>query len=189
MDMVTPSDAPVATAFMRIDTEEVEPPELATRYGMDLEEPSMFDPECSFVLSPQVWSTVEKNLDSMSTDELDDIKRKDCAEEWRKMMETHHAHLVAEVVGDRYFEGKPMILSMADGGRVLANSLRSYGKNVQRPVYLQAYVCAGTAQIMERPIVDISAPTNASAWYGTCCAWRMSVPGLSQRHQIMCQRI
>ncbi|MFM7980622.1 MAG: hypothetical protein ACKPKO_15015, partial [Candidatus Fonsibacter sp.] len=50
-------------------------------------------------------------------------------------------------------DGTPMILSIAGGGRVLANSTRTYGKKVSRSVHLQAYVCAGIVQTMTRPVV------------------------------------
>ncbi|MFM7987431.1 MAG: hypothetical protein ACKPKO_49775, partial [Candidatus Fonsibacter sp.] len=46
-----------------------------------------------------------------------------------------------------------MILSIADDGRALANSMRNYGKKVARTVHLQAYVCAGIVQTMTRPVV------------------------------------
>ena len=45
-----------------------------------------------------------------------------------------------------------MILSMGDGGRVVANAMRSYGRKVNRSVHLQAYVCAGIAPTMTRPV-------------------------------------
>ncbi|MFM7983531.1 MAG: hypothetical protein ACKPKO_29815, partial [Candidatus Fonsibacter sp.] len=46
-----------------------------------------------------------------------------------------------------------MILNIADGGRVLANSMRTYGKKVSRSVHLQAYVCVGIVQTMTSPVV------------------------------------
>ncbi|MFM7988087.1 MAG: hypothetical protein ACKPKO_53115, partial [Candidatus Fonsibacter sp.] len=77
-----------------------------------------------------------------------------------KMMEAHQARSYSGIAGHwqvesipSALEGTPMILSIADDGRVLANSMRNYGKRVARTVYLQAYVCAGIVQTMTRPVV------------------------------------
>ena len=158
--METPSEAPVATVFMQVDTDDdrrhpddADPPEYAAEHSATLEEPSMFDTDSATLLSPQVWSVAEKNLESMTAAELEDIKRKTCAEEWRNMVELHQVQPVPEVTGDRQVEGTPMILSIADGGRVIANAMRSYGSRVRKTVHVQAYVCAGIAQTMTRPVV------------------------------------
>ena len=98
--METPSEAPVATVFMQVDTDDgrrrpddAHPPQYAAEYSATLEEPSMFDTDSATLLSPQVWSVAEKNLESMTAAELEDIKRKTCAEEWRNMVELHQEAL------------------------------------------------------------------------------------------------
>ncbi|MFM7986147.1 MAG: hypothetical protein ACKPKO_43230, partial [Candidatus Fonsibacter sp.] len=58
-EMGMSSDTPAPSAF-KVDAE-TELPELAAEYNLDLEEPSMFDPENATVLSPQIWPTVEGN--------------------------------------------------------------------------------------------------------------------------------
>ena len=69
------------------------------------------------------------------------------------MVESHQAQPAPGVTGDRQVEGTPMILSIADDGRPLPNSMRAYGSGVRRTVHLQAFVCAGIAQTMKRPVV------------------------------------
>ncbi|MFM7981551.1 MAG: hypothetical protein ACKPKO_19755, partial [Candidatus Fonsibacter sp.] len=129
--METPSEAPVSTVFMRMDTDELEPPDLVTTYAPGLEEPSMFDADSATVFSAQIWPAVEKKLDTMSPAELEEAKREVRAEEWRKMMEAHQARSFTGIAGHWQvegipgaLEGTPMILSFADDGRVLANSMR-----------------------------------------------------------------
>ena len=46
-----------------------------------------------------------------------------------------------------------MILSVANDGRLLQNTMREFGKKVKKSVHLQAFVCAGIAQTMKRPVV------------------------------------
>jgi hypothetical protein len=55
--------------------------------------------------------------------------------------------------GDRQVEGVPMVLQVANSGRILQNSMRRIGKKESRNVYVQAVVCAGIKQTMERPLV------------------------------------
>ncbi|MFM7986014.1 MAG: hypothetical protein ACKPKO_42540, partial [Candidatus Fonsibacter sp.] len=95
----------------------------------------MFDADCATVLSAQVWPPVEKKLDMMSSAELEEAKREVCAEEWRKLMEAHQARSFTGIAGHwqvesipSALEGTPMILIIAEDGRILANSMRSYGK-------------------------------------------------------------
>ena len=114
----------------------------------------MHDPDSATLLSKQIWAAAEKSLDSMTPAELEEIKHKTCAEEWRKMVEPHQtSQPTSGMTGDRQVEGMPMILSLADDGRLLQNTMREFGKKVKRSVHLQAFVCAGIAQTMKRPVV------------------------------------
>ena len=93
-------------------------------------------------LSKQVWAAAEKILDSMTLAELEEIKHKTCAEEWRHMVEQHDiSQPTSGVTGDRRVEGMPMILSLADDGRLLQNTMRDFGRKVKKTVHLQAFVC------------------------------------------------
>jgi hypothetical protein len=152
--------------FMQMDVDEeeqsgvIEPPDFATSYDVP-EEPSMHDPDSATLLSKQVWAAAEKNLDTMTPAELEEIKHKTCAEEWRKMVEQHRAaQPTTGMAGDRQVEGMPMILSLADDGRLLQNTMRELGRKVKKTVHLQAFVCWNCSDYAETSCAGMPASTE-----------------------------
>ena len=62
--------------------------------------------------------------------ELEELRRKACAEDLQNMLEKQRAMPPpsAQVVGGRQVEGTPMVIQVADSGRLMQNTLRKIGK-------------------------------------------------------------
>ena len=72
---------------------------------------------------------------------------------WQELLDQNTVPRTPVYAGDRQVQGVPMVLQVANSGRILQNSMRRVGKKETKNVFVQAIVCAGINQTMERPMV------------------------------------
>jgi hypothetical protein len=111
------------------------------------------DEDSATLLATETWSTVEKVLPTATDADLKAVQRAACAAAWQELLDQNTVPQTPVHTKDRQVEGVPMVLQVANSGRILQNSMRRTGKKESRNVYVQAVVCAGIKQTMERPLV------------------------------------
>lgn len=79
------------------ELEEPELPEIVADFDAEAERPSACEESSSTLLSPQAWAEVESNVASATRAELEELRRKACAEDLQTRLTSRRRCDVASV--------------------------------------------------------------------------------------------
>ena len=139
LTVITPSEAPAVASIIKVDEtepatgDEPELPEMVATYDAEVERPSAFEEASSTLLVVEPWSMVENQVAQAAVADLEEIRSSACAAEWQALLSKRRTPQVLQrAAGDRLVEGEPIVIQVADSGRLMQNTLRKMVRSTPR---------------------------------------------------------